>query len=185
MKRLLAAASLVLSPALASANALDALRAMAGGVEIAVAEAPQGVPAGRIIAGTPGVKPARVEVIGEGSVHGSATFNYRGGGIGGREAGARSGIPKSIPVEGEIAVTGPDGATGKIKVYGSVMLFDGSIGPNTKAHVGGNGPLYKDGKVVGEATVSGSALANVQLMGDAFGRASAFLTVTGSFKPAQ
>lgn len=191
MKRLLAAATLVFSPAFASAEgALAQLRASSALTDVEVS-VPRGVPAGRIIPAAKSVSGERADsaVSGEGSVHGSATFNYRDGGIaGGRDGGRLGGgmpMPKNIPVEGEILVSGPDGAQGRIKVYGSVTLIGGAVTPNTMAHVGGDGPLYKDGKVVGHASVSGSGLANVQLMGDAFGRASAVITVKGSFTPAK
>ena len=186
MKRLLPAVVLAFAPALASAEgAYDLLRALGGNNVVIPVEVPRAAP---VKAGT--VKPLKAvlgelkkaDVAGEGSVHGSALTSYRGGreGIGG---GIGSGRNIQIPVEGAIKVTGPDGATGTIRVTGSIMVF-GTVTPNTQAHVGGSGPLYKDGKIVGTAEVSGSGPANVGLMGDAYARGSAVITVTGTFKPA-
>lgn len=164
MNRLLAAACLAFAPAAASAEgAYDLLRAL-GGNDRALVQTPRAVPAQAPVAAVP----LKADVSGEGVAHGMTR-------------GARS--PGSVPIEGDILVTGPDGATGRIKVYGAVPLH-GTGAPNARALVSGSGPLYKDGKVVGEAQVTGNGPANVNLMGGV-ARASALLKVTGEFKPAR
>ncbi len=185
MKRLLAAVSLVLSPALASADAFSALRAMAGGVEIPVPMVQQGKPAHVIAAGPQStatrVDASKEDVSGEGSVVGSVMEHPAMGH--GKIGGGPAIEARSVPVEGEIVVNGPDGSSGRIKVYGSVQLFGGANIENT-AFVGGSGTLYKDGKAVGTVDLHGRGSASVMRGGGAFTRATAVVKVSGVFKPA-
>lgn len=77
-----------------------------------------------------------------------------------------------IRLDGDIRVNGPDGTTGNIRVDGSVHVSgscrDGAGFAGGSGRVSGSGYLYKDGRPVGRADVSGTVFLNRYVHGHAW-----------------
>lgn len=184
MKTLLAALVLAAAPAVA----LDVparVNALAFSAGLALPAAQEPLVFAPVKAVRVPVRVVAVDGVSSGSAFGSGYVNGSGSlhcsSMDPRRPGNFSGF---IRLDGDIRVTGPDGTSGSIRVDGSTFVSgscsNGAGWVNGSASVSGSGYLYKDGRAVGRADVSGHVFLNRYVSGFAF--FNEYVSVNGYFR---
>jgi hypothetical protein len=182
--RIIPVALLLLIPSAVKASlASERMLAIAAQIGAPLPEAPVvavPVAAVKAIPKAPSVEPLASAASGRGIISGQGHLFCSGDA---RHGGWMNG---SIFLSGSIRVEGPDGAAGNVDVTGfaSVSGFcrDRSGFVNGSGDVSGRGTLYKDGKSVGVANVSGMVFINDYASGG-WVWSSQPVSVSGSFTP--
>lgn len=184
MKTLLAALVLAAAPAAAldATQRVNAIAASAGLVLPVPAEP-------LVFAPVKAVRvPVRVAVsadaVGSGSAYGSGFVN----GSGWLHCSSRDNHPGwfsgFVNLDGDVRVTGPDGTAGNVRVSGMISVSgscsNGGGFANGSGTVSGSGYLYKDGRSVGRADMSGHVFLNRYVSGYAY--FSEYVSLNGYFR---
>jgi hypothetical protein len=180
MKTLSAALALVVAVPCSAGTLLPAERVAA--IAAAAFEAPAFAPVkARAAAAVKADEPVRAgSASGSGWVNGSGWLNCSSHDP--QRPGWFSGW---IRLDGDIRVYGPDGTVGSVRVDGSIHVSGSCTNGSGFAHgsgrVDGRGYLYKDGRPVGMADVSGTVFLNRYVHGHAF--FTEHVSVSGQFRP--
>lgn len=180
-------AALVLAVAVPSSagsalNAPERVAALAAAAGLSPA-APQATPVFAPVTARPsrrlGLAAASGPVSGTGYVTGSGFLNCSSQDP--RQPGYFSGW---VRLTGSIPVSGPDGASGSIPMEGSAFVSgscsNGGGFATGSASLSGSGRLYKDGRAVGRADVSGHVFLNRYVSGYAW--FNEYISVNGRFQ---